>query len=285
MKPGTPEILRLLVWLHNEPAYSKKYREYRERAAVPPPRAVQAIYDLGAACILMPGCTLVIGGAFCWFVLIPGCAAAPTTCTKSVFFFTHLLAASPALLYAGSMTRTTIRIYRAIQFEYLSHRWDDMLLLPDDRYRAVLYRLSYAYSPGLLAISFMINVFVAMLITAANGTTAAILLITVLLMIEWIQFQPLSVVFGLFSSEIEPASEFIPAGLMIGVFILRAAVGFLVAGKMGYDVLLLGPMVGAAKSLDLFTGILVALIYFGILEILIRTLFAYSLDRAGEITG
>jgi len=179
------------------------------------------------------------------------------------------------------------RINRAIARARARRVWGDLLLLPYPRHEIVVYSIVPDFSPGLLTIALFWNMALAFIgIGTIHGWWS--LVIVALLIVESVQLAALSVAAGI---ALARSTRLNLAGLLLFGAVLtlgRAGIGLGLAGVSGLpdDVrwfgLSLGPL-GAVAPAGVIGGALVAVSYVLGLEMLVRVMFAWGVEHAGEV--
>jgi hypothetical protein len=191
---------------------------------------------------------------------------------------------APMLVAAGIMV---IAVQMSSAISQIQHKslWTDLLLLPYERSSLILYSLSGAYFPVISMIGMLLMGLIPILVLPGP-----ILVLIPFIIIEWMQLQAFGVTVGLAGTlgRFSSPGRMITLSLSILGMILRAGFGWLMAAHddrtVQYTSLILGPLV-SLLAFPPVIGIIVVALYLLGLEALIRGLFTYAVNRAGEGIG
>lgn len=161
--------------------------------------------------------------------------------------------------------------------------WNLLLLLPHDRGELVLVLINHAYHAGPLTVSLLLTEMCAFLL---NGPALIFPLVAVLVLYEWLQWNVLGINKGLWAgNDNTPAITVVAFSLAASIF--RAGSGLIIAIILDIPVLLpvmVGPLsiIRPDPPSSVIAGLVLGLMYLGLLELTVRQTFTAAVARLGE---
>lgn len=284
MRHGTWAILRALILSERAPLYARLlWRMHQRRAGkasasiLNPARFSNALNTLAAVLLFTILSALTPGACFLTYLAISDHRG--TALWLLIMTGLGVIGGGSALIAGG--------LNRAVSLEQARGTWHDLLILPYDRADVVLNSVIHVYKPFLSMVGLVFSMAAALLATPTPIPRTGLLFL--LLIVEWLEIQSLSVTVGLVSAfgRYRPAGVLAPSLIALAGALLRGIVGWSVAKTLssGEGVrlagILTGPLIGVVTDRWL-VGLILGLFYLAVLEGVVRFLFAWGLARAGE---
>jgi hypothetical protein len=280
---GTLYILRHLIWTGDAPTYARIHQQFALRRNPGTHSAPSSSLGCGVFALM-----------FILFLML--CSAGSGFRTMRAAFLPAWLwrwliedtgALTGIIVIAGGLILVAGSVGQVITTERQSQRWHDLLLLPVDRSRVILSMVASVYAPLFSLLGLLIVLFSSQQISGL--TLNHELLLYIPLLIEWLQLQALGVSIGI-TGAIADRRRVSMLILIATLITLRGVVGWMLAalGEASLSTRGVAPLIGPLVGVPVFyqgAGLLIGVGYLWGLELIIRGIFRWGVEHAGDEGG